>query len=605
MMDAIYTYADYGQDSRPRLEFPKRTGKRTSYGQWLAYLYGLHHDGVLPAAGEERPAAVAFVNHGRWLWLCPGCLTAVQVCESGDGAALVCCPACFGQEFVQPVFPQERVEIEEELLRQPGYRWNAPFRNWDPGWSLAYLQERTAKAQAQIDRGETFVRAASVGTPRTWAVGEVLSAANMNTFVREIQKDLIGTNGAIELLHGVRPGSFSTAQINALSGIEDGTMLYNQSTKRHEYFVGGNRRGFAGVHTSGLFAAAEVVTVTHNLGFAPTSFQLLYERVASGAEAGHGNGDRVYVAQNRSAQAPGFAVFDVTATSYKVALIGAKETVIWAVTDGGEELWKIRADNASNLAGGFGDQGDLASGLLSPRGLTWFDDALWTMNSATTPRLWKLDPANPGRTDGGFGDQGALPGGGVDLISLFVWDGALWANEGNASRVSKIDHTSPGNTSGDFWDRESLATGVNWLTQYDGAVWGLRSAGRTIHRFDPTNWSNSGGGFGSQGTLPSGLASPKGLGAHNNAFWTINGIDESVWEIEPANPGNENEGFGRQEIIFSSLPTVVGIVAVEGDTVRTGYVTAASGGDAGFPVEIVVDNDAAAGGWGARMLAFA
>ena len=251
MMDAIYTYTDYAKDSRPRLQFPKRTGKRTSYTQWLSYQYGLHHDGALPAAGDNRPPALTFVNHGRWLWECPACFTAVQVCESGDGADLICCPACFSQEFVQPEFPAERADIEAELLRQPGYRWNAPFRNWEPGWTLADLQERTAKAQAQLDQGETFVRAASIATPRTWSVGEVLSASNMNTHIREIQRDLIGTNGAIELLHGVRPGSFSTSQINALSGIEDGTQVYNSTTQRIEYIVGGNRRSSYGAHQSG------------------------------------------------------------------------------------------------------------------------------------------------------------------------------------------------------------------------------------------------------------------------------------------------------------------------------------------------------------------
>ena len=204
-MDAIYTYRHYTEDNRPRLQFPKRTGRRTTYAQWLAYQYALHHDDDLPAIGIDDesapPAAPAFVNHGRWLWQCPACMTAVQVCDTNtvDGADLVCCPACFSQGFVQPEFPAARAEIEAELLRQPGYRHNAPFRNWEPGWGLDYLRDRTAAAQAKIAAGEKFIRSASIGTPRTWAVGEVLTAANMNTFVREIQKDLIGANGPVEL----------------------------------------------------------------------------------------------------------------------------------------------------------------------------------------------------------------------------------------------------------------------------------------------------------------------------------------------------------------------------------------------------------------------
>ena len=234
-MDAIYTYGDYGKDSRPRLQFPKRTGRRTTYGQWLTYQYGQHHDGAVPALGADIPLAPVIVNHGRWLWQCPGCLTAVQVSEAAGGADVLFCPACFGQAFVQPVFPDARAEIEEELLRQPGYRWNAPFRNWEPGWSLAHLRERTEKAQAQLDAGVTFVRAASIGTPRTWSVGEVLTASNMNTFVREIQRDLIGINGPIELRNALVADSMTTAERNALTA-QAGMLLYNSTLNRVEQY---------------------------------------------------------------------------------------------------------------------------------------------------------------------------------------------------------------------------------------------------------------------------------------------------------------------------------------------------------------------------------
>ena len=146
-MDAIYTFNDYSQDSRPRLQFPVRTGRQTSYTQWLAYQFQLHHDESLPPAGENRPLAPTIVNHGRWLWLCPACLTAVQVSETAGAVDPCCCPACFSQGFVQPAFPADRAAIDAELMKQPGYRWNAPFRNWEPGWTLEYLRERTARAQ--------------------------------------------------------------------------------------------------------------------------------------------------------------------------------------------------------------------------------------------------------------------------------------------------------------------------------------------------------------------------------------------------------------------------------------------------------------------------
>ena len=152
-MDAIYTYRHYTEDSQPRLQFPARTGRQTTYAQWLDYNYRLHHDNALPAPEDAQPLAPTFINHGRWLWLCPACLTAVQVSETAGAVDPCCCPACFSQGFVQPAFPADRAAIEAELMRQPGYRWNAPFRNWEPGWSLAYLRERTERAQAQLGRG--------------------------------------------------------------------------------------------------------------------------------------------------------------------------------------------------------------------------------------------------------------------------------------------------------------------------------------------------------------------------------------------------------------------------------------------------------------------
>ena len=327
-MDAIYTYRHYGEDSRPRLQFPKRTGRRTTYAQWLTYQYGLHHDGEMPAIGGDTPLAPTFVNHGRWLWQCPACFTAVQVSETVGAVDLCCCPACFGQGFVLPSFPAARAEIEAELLRQPGYRHNAPFRNWEPGWSLAYLRERTAAAQAQIAAGETFVRSASIGTPRTWSVGEVLTAANMNTFVREIQKDLIGTNGPVELLHGMRPGSFTTAELAALSGVADGTMFYDKTLARIRYKHAsairpiGLRR-----HESGLLypydLTGRATTVTHDIGATPFAFFAYVERTSSVTSLGYDMGDTIFLGDWASnVEAPGsWQVTEISSTTYSVRFV--------------------------------------------------------------------------------------------------------------------------------------------------------------------------------------------------------------------------------------------------------------------------------------------
>ena len=74
------------------------------------------------------------------------------------------------------------------------------------------------------------MRAASIGTPRTWSVGEVLTAANMNTYIREIQRDLIGTNGPIEFLNALVAASLTTAERNALTA-QAGMLLYNSTAQ--------------------------------------------------------------------------------------------------------------------------------------------------------------------------------------------------------------------------------------------------------------------------------------------------------------------------------------------------------------------------------------
>ena len=319
-MDTIYTYRDFLEERPSKLELPKRTGRRTTYRQWLEYQYRLFHDESLPAAGGSSQAAPVFVNHGRWLWECPGCLTAVQVSEAGGVVDLCCCPACFGQAFVQPVFPAERAEIEAELMRQPGYRWNAPFRNWEPGWSLAHLRERTAAAQAKLDAGATYVRSASIGTPRTWSVGEVLTAANMNNFVREIQKDLIGSNGPVEFTDGITPVGMTTTQLNGLSGIPDGTLFYDSTINGYRYFDDDSHRALARTHMSDKYAArsGSFETVNHDLGEPPRLFQLVFERVQTHTPyAGYATGAQVFQqVPNNGNSTNFFSVTNVGATSY-------------------------------------------------------------------------------------------------------------------------------------------------------------------------------------------------------------------------------------------------------------------------------------------------
>ena len=360
-MDAIYTYDDYSKDSRPRLQFPARTGRQTTYAQWLAYNYRLHHDDDLPPAAENRPLAPTIVNHGRWLWLCPACLTALQVSETAGAVDPCCCPACFTQGFVQPAFPADRAAIEAELMRQPGYRWNAPFRNWEPGWSLEYLRERTDRAQAQLDAGATYVRAASIGTPRTWSVGEVLTAANMNTYIREIQRDLIGTNGPIEFRNALVAASLTTAERNALTA-QAGMLLYNSTLNRVEQYEDSAWHSTLRHHISQLTAAAVApITVTHNLGVKPIIFQMMIERVKDTELYGYSLGDRCVIPQAEHTSAPFWGVYDVTETQYKAKAIGTpgflpnqRSFVIHKINEGSVFVDLDNNPNSTDSNGGWG-----------------------------------------------------------------------------------------------------------------------------------------------------------------------------------------------------------------------------------------------------------
>ena len=321
-MDAIYTFADYSDDSRPRIMFPARTGRRTTYTQWLDHQHRFYHNEAIPPPQPGTPRLTpAFVNHGRWLWQCPDCLTAVQVSLDQSEAHPCCCPACFCEGFVKPSFPDNKAAIDAELLLQPGYRWNAPFRNWEPGWSLEYLQERTAKAQALLAAGATHVRAASIGSPRTWSVGELLTAANMNTYIREIQKDLIGTNGPVEFLSAIVPESMSTVQRDALAAL-DGTLLFNSTLNRLQVRESGAWTSGVKIDRSVLFGGNNEVTLNHNLGVQPKSFQLLYERVKNTPHGGHGLGAILYSIPTTQPNPDQnvYGVWDITTTSYKVRL---------------------------------------------------------------------------------------------------------------------------------------------------------------------------------------------------------------------------------------------------------------------------------------------
>ncbi len=202
--DAILTFPDYviGNAGDPGVELvlPEYSRHYTGY---LAYWYDLRRGEELPALPADLNTigeAVLEVNHGRWIWQCPGCHNGELVQDE----RLVICFNCATGGWKFPVWPENRDEIEAELLQQPGHRLFSPVRNWEPGWSMEYLRERTARAQLLVSQGVSLVRNLSIGTARIWEDAEILTATNMNLYVSDIMDDLAGRNGEQELEDSLR-----------------------------------------------------------------------------------------------------------------------------------------------------------------------------------------------------------------------------------------------------------------------------------------------------------------------------------------------------------------------------------------------------------------
>ncbi len=154
------------------------------------------------------------------------------------------------------MFPTNRVAIEAELMKQPGHRGFAPVRNWQPGWTLEYLQERTARANELIAAGVQFVRALSIGIPRLWSVGEILTASNMNTYISDILDDLKGTNGPIEYTDAIVIDSLTTTERDALTAA-NGMVIYNSTLSVFERYENGAWREFTDLANLTIASAAQ------------------------------------------------------------------------------------------------------------------------------------------------------------------------------------------------------------------------------------------------------------------------------------------------------------------------------------------------------------
>ncbi len=157
------------------------------------------------------------------------------------------CPECATQGWVDVLFPRTRRSIETELLKQPGHRSHAPVRHWKLGWKIQELKDRTTKAEALLAAGHSTVRALSIGATRDWMVAEVLTAANMDTYVSDLIEDLAGRNGPVEYEGPIVIDSLTTTERDALvltgtgglAASGNGLVIYNSTKAVFERYENG------------------------------------------------------------------------------------------------------------------------------------------------------------------------------------------------------------------------------------------------------------------------------------------------------------------------------------------------------------------------------
>ena len=192
MADAILDYS-HREFVLPDSTYPPPD---MTYQAWLnEHSLDMRDEPLPPQVKGTGHKIEPYVSCGRWVWDCAACGESYPAPGVDD---MVICAICHSGGWRILEYPILRWPIEAELLKQPGYRMAAPLRQWFPHWDMDKLQQRTANANAALTAGADYVRNLSIGTPRTWLVGETLTAANMNTYITEIFKDLIGTNGEIE-----------------------------------------------------------------------------------------------------------------------------------------------------------------------------------------------------------------------------------------------------------------------------------------------------------------------------------------------------------------------------------------------------------------------
>ena len=141
----------------------------------------------------------------------------------------------------------------------------------------------------------------------------------MNTYIREIQRDLIGTNGPIEFRNALVAAGMTTAERDALPA-KAGMILHNSTLGFNQEYDGSEWGAQLRYEKSQLTAIGNnspVRTATHSLGAPPVMFQSFYERVKDTEHHGFNLGDQIVTspwAVRRDS--PDFQVYEITSSQY-------------------------------------------------------------------------------------------------------------------------------------------------------------------------------------------------------------------------------------------------------------------------------------------------
>lgn len=120
---------------------------------------------------EAGPGLLARINFDQWIVDCPFCNSA-ELADPEDPRffCINCYNAENGGRWIPVQWPPERFVIETILADRP----EPDFRHWDPGTTVEELMERNL---------EPFHH--SWTAPRTWVASAILTAAQLNTHLRD------------------------------------------------------------------------------------------------------------------------------------------------------------------------------------------------------------------------------------------------------------------------------------------------------------------------------------------------------------------------------------------------------------------------------------